>query len=329
MPPVRRLASAFLLGLTALGWAATGPGYSKVGMTFAGTICVDAATGEVLSQERADALGHPASVTKLMTMLLVLEDVQAGKTTLATRVTVTKAAAGVGGSQVWLAPGESFPVSELLYALMLQSANDAAVALAVDRAETVPAFVARMNQRAAQLGMSRTRFVTPNGLTTGIGPHDTTTARDLAKLCVELCKRPEALRFTGTREHSFARFLKPVAMVNHNHLLPSFPGCDGLKTGWTVAAKASMATTATDGPRRVIAVVLGCDSPQGAKAAQRLRDQLAGELMKDGLGKLAAKELAKATSPKPVPTVAAVVKTSPTIKPEPGFWDWVGDLFSF
>jgi D-alanyl-D-alanine carboxypeptidase (penicillin-binding protein 5/6) len=329
MPPVRRLACALLLGLSASGWSATGAGYSKAGMTFDGTICVDATTGEVLSQERADTPGHPASVTKLMTMLLVLEDVQAGKTTLATRVTVTKAAAGVGGSQVWLAPGESFPVSELLYALMLQSANDAAVALAVDRAETVPAFVERMNQRAAQLGMSRTRFVTPNGLTTGVGPHDTTTARDLAKLCIELCKRPEALRFTGTREHRFARFLKPVAMVNHNHLLPSFPGCDGLKTGWTVAAKASMATTATNGAHRVIAVVLGCDSPQGAKAAQRLRDELAGELMTEGLGKLAAKDLAKAKLPKPAPLVLATVKTVPTIKPEPGFWDWVGDLFSF
>ena len=96
MRSVRRLACAFLLGLSALGWSATG-GYSRVGMTLAGSICVDAATGEVLSQDRPDGLGHPASVTKLMTMLLVLEDVQAGKTTLSNRVTVTKAAAGVGG----------------------------------------------------------------------------------------------------------------------------------------------------------------------------------------------------------------------------------------
>jgi D-alanyl-D-alanine carboxypeptidase (penicillin-binding protein 5/6) len=329
MRPVRRLACAFLLGLSALGWAATGPTYSKVGLTFDGTICVDATTGEVLSQERADALGHPASVTKLMTMLLVLEDVQAGRTTLDTRVTVTKAAAGVGGSQVWLAPGESFPVSELLYALMLQSANDAAVALAIDRAENVPAFVERMNRRAAELGMTRTRFVTPNGLTTGAGPHDTTTARDLAKLCVELCKRPEALRFTSTQSHAFARFLKPVFMVNHNHLLPSFPGCDGLKTGWTVAAKASMATTATHGTHRVIAVVLGCDSPQGAKAAQRLRDQLAGELMTDGFTKLAAQDLAKAKLAKTTVVAKAPLKAGPALKPEPGFWDWLGDLFSF
>lgn len=326
---MRRTASAFLLCLTALGWSATRPNYSAEGMTFDGTLCLDAATGEVLSQNRPDVAGHPASVTKLMTMLLVLEDLQAGKTTLSTQVQVTKAAAGVGGSQVWLAPGEKFPVEELLYAIMLQSANDAAVALAIDRAGTVPAFVERMNQRAVELGMTRTRFVTPNGLTTGRGPHDTTTARDLGKLCVELCKRPEALRFTGTQNHRFARFLKPVDMVNHNHLLPTFPGCDGLKTGWTVAGKASMATTAADGPRRVIAVVLGCDSPQGAKAAQRLRDQLASELMLEGLTKLAEKELAKERSPKAVPLAAAALKKVSIAKEEPGFWAWMGDLFSF
>jgi len=326
---LRATFAVLLLSLAATGSGAVHPGYSAAGMTFDGTICVDAATGEVLSQNRPDVQGHPASVTKLMTMLLVLEDVQAGKTTLATRVQVTKAAAGVGGSQVWLAPGEQFPVEDLLYAIMLQSANDAAVALAIDRAGSVPAFVERMNRRAAELGMTRTRFVTPNGLTTGAGPHDTTTARDLARLCVELCKRPEALRFTGTREHSFARFLKPVAMVNHNHLLPSFPGCDGLKTGWTVAAKASMATTAAEGSRRVIAVVLGCDSPQGAKAAQRLRDELARDLMMEGLTALAAKELAKEAQAKPVAAATPPLKKPPVPREEPGFWAWVGDLFSF
>lgn len=326
---LRATFALILLGLTAIGRGAVRPNYSAEGMTFDGTICVDAATGEVLSQNRPDVQGHPASVTKLMTMLLVLEDVQAGKTTLATPVQVTKAAAGVGGSQVWLAPGEKFPVEELLYAIMLQSANDAAVALAIDRAGDVPAFVDRMNRRAGELGMTRTRFVTPNGLTTGAGPHDTTTARDLAKLCVELCKRPEALRFTGTKTHRFARFLKPVEMTNHNHLLPTFPGCDGLKTGWTVAAKASMATTAADGPRRVIAVVLGCDSPQGAKAAQRLRDQLAGELMMEGLTTLAAKELAKEAQAKTIASTTPAIKKAPPAREEPGFWAWIGDLFSF
>ena len=155
--------------------------YSKAGTRVDGTICVDAATGAVLSEEKADFPGHPASVTKLMTTLLVLEDIRANQTTLRSRVTVTKAAADIGGSQIWLAPGESFTVEEMLYALLLKSANDVAVALAIDRAGNIPTFVARMNRRAAELGMTRTTFVTPNGLTYGKGPHDTTTARDLAK----------------------------------------------------------------------------------------------------------------------------------------------------
>lgn len=93
----------------------------------------------------------------------------------------------------------------MLYALLLKSANDVAVALAVDRAGSVPAFVARMNRRAAELGMTRTTFVTPNGLTYGKGPHDTTTARDLAKLAVVLCRLPEVLRLTRTKQYVLRR----------------------------------------------------------------------------------------------------------------------------
>ena len=294
---------------------------SEVGATYNGTICVDAATGAVLSESKADWPGHPASVTKLMTMLLVLEDIQAGKTSLYAPITITKAAVGTGGSMVWLAAGETFTAEALLYALMLQSANDAAVALAINRAGSVPAFVIRMNTRAAELGMTRTRFITPNGLTYGKGPHDTTTARDLAKLSVVLCGMPEALRFTSAKRHVLRRPLKPMEVLNHNYLLDSFPGCDGLKTGWTEAADASIVTTAKAGEHRVIAVVLGCQSPLGAKAEQRLRDQLAADLMKAGLAKLQAQPRLPALKP------AAKVAGRP--KEEPGFWDWLGDLFSF
>jgi len=294
-------------------------------MAFDGTICVDAATGAVLSQTKADFPGHPASVTKLMTTLLVLEDIQAGKISLRSRVTVTKAAADIGGSQVWLAPGESFTVEEMLYALLLKSANDVAVALAIDRAGSVPAFVTRMNLRAAELGMTRTTFVTPSGLTYGKGPHDTTTARDLAKLSVVLCRLPEVLRLTRTKQYVLRRPGKPLELLNHNHLLESFPGCDGLKTGWTVAANASIVTTAKDKDLRVIAIVLGCRSPQGAKAEQRLRDSLAADLMTQGMVKLRQQEAEKALQQARLPTLTPPHKP----KKEEGFWDWLGDLFSF
>ena len=324
---VRFLTTALLLlGLSAAGRAAVKTSYSAAGMTYDGALCLDATTGSVLVEKMADMRGHPASVTKLMTTLLVLEDVRAGKLALTSRVSVTKAAAGVGGSQVWLAPGESFTVEELLYALMLRSANDVAVALAIERAGSVPAFVTRMNRRAAELGMTRTTFVTPNGLTTGAGPHDTTSARDLGRLCLALVKFPEVFRFTAAKEYTFRRPLKSLQLVNHNHLLDGYAGCDGFKTGWTVAAKASIVTTAKAGDQRVIAIVLGCDSPQGAKAAQRLRDQLAANLMDEGFAKLKAAEAAKAraSAAPPTPSPKTALKSR-----EPDFWDWLGDLFSF
>ena len=321
--------AALLLCLSFPAEAAVNTSYSKVGMTIDGTICVDATTGALLSQEKADFPGHPASVTKLMTTLLVLEDIKTDKLTMRSRVTVTKAAADIGGSQVWLAPGESFTVEEMLYALLLKSANDVAVALAIDRAGSVPTFVARMNRRAAELGMSRTTFVTPNGLTYGKGPHDSTTARDLAKLSVALLQFPEVLKFTSTKQYILRRPGKPLELLNHNHLLESFPGCDGLKTGWTVAADASIVTTAKDKDLRVIAVVLGCQSPGGAKAEQRLRDSLAADLMTQGLIKLKKLEAEKALRSPQLPAIKASPKTTVKPKKEEDFWDWLVDLFSF
>jgi D-alanyl-D-alanine carboxypeptidase (penicillin-binding protein 5/6) len=322
--PVRFVATVLLLCAALTAETAAQTRYSTQGMRVDGTICVDASTGAVLAQTTADYPGSPASVTKLMTLLLVLEDVRVGKMTLRSRVGVTKEAANTGGSRIWLAVGETFTAEDMLYALMLKSANDVAVALAVDRAGSTAAFVARMNRRAAELGMTRTRFVTPNGLTYGKGPHDTTTARDLAKLSVVLCGMPEALRFTSAKRYVLRPF-KPMEVLNHNHLLDSFPGCDGLKTGWTEAADASIVTTAKVGEHRVIAVVLGCHSPLGAKPEQRLRDQLAADLMKAGLTRLQAQAAAQARPPAPKPAPKVTVKP----KEEPGFWDWLGDLFSF
>ncbi len=318
---VRFVATALLLCAALTAETAAQTRYSTQGMTVAGQICVDASTGAVLSQKLADFPADPASVTKLMTFLLVLEDIRDGRTTWHTRVGVTHEAAATGGSQVWLAVGETFTVADMLYALMLRSANDVAVALAVDRAGSTAAFVARMNRRAAELGMTRTRFVSPNGLTEGRGPHDSSTARDVARLGVVLCGMPEALRFTSTKHHVFRRPLKPMEMLNHNHLLASFPGCDGLKTGYTSSAQASIATTAKAGAHRVIAVVLGCHSPQGPNASQRLRDEVAAQLMEAGLTKLRSEAADKArpsAAPKP-----------PKPKKEADFWDWLGDLFSF
>jgi len=292
------------------------------GMTCAGAICVDASDGRVLSEESADNLGFPASVTKLMTALLVLEDVAAGKIRLSDQVSVDAAATRFGGSTVALAAGERHTVEDLLGATLLRSANDAAAALACARAGNLPTFVARMNARASALGMSRTQFVTPNGLTYGRGPHDTTTARDIALLCRELLRHPEILTLTSTKSRTFRPMSvgNRVEMTNHNRLLASYAGCDGLKTGWTVAAGASIATTASRNGQRVIAVVLSAHSPQGAKPEQRLRDAYAAQLMDAGFKALAILKpttaapaaASKASTP---PTAARTPATTPASAP--------------
>lgn len=268
----------------------------------AGQICIDADTGKVLSSRNADVRHPPASVTKLMTIFLVLDAVDAGTLRLTTPIVASRRAQDTGGTQVYLAEGEVNSTEELLYALMLQSANDAAVALAEKVGGSVEEFVAMMNRKARELGMTRTEFSTPHGLpiskkerAAGKQP-DMTSASDLAKLSRALIRtHPEVFRYSAAKRKNFrdARLdAEPLPMENHNRLLDLFPGCDGLKTGWTNAG-ASIVTTASRGNRRVIAVVLGGIVPAAkggpdAKASQRERNQRAAELMFDGLKKLDA-----------------------------------------
>jgi len=333
---VHRLLLTSLLLLSLYNRCEAEDKYSEVGATHNGTICVDAETGMVLSESTADRLGHPASVTKLMTFLLILEDARDQQLNLNSVVKINKEATQIGGSQVWLAVGEEFTVKDLLYALMLHSANDAAVALALTRAPTVKDFVERMNTRAKELGMTNTHFVSPHGLTYGAGPHDTTTARDLAKLCVQLTTLKDAFTFSCCKEFIFRPGLKYVQLTNHNHLLNSYPGCDGFKTGWTVAANASIVTTARNDHHRVIAVVLGCDSPSGAKIAQRVRDQIAAKLMTKGFEKLAMIDTEKsrvaALAQQQIPKIKTVRPTfteKSDYDEKNGFWGWLEGLFAY
>ena len=154
---------------------------------YVGAVSVDAGTGAILSADNPDRPGYPASTTKLMTLLLVLEDLQAKRYALDSRAVASKRAARQVASHIPLKEGQSMSVDDLLMALMVKSANDAAIVLAENSAGSVEAFVERMNERAAQLGMSRTRFCTPNGLSpTKADPHgfDVSTAHDLARLSV-------------------------------------------------------------------------------------------------------------------------------------------------
>jgi D-alanyl-D-alanine carboxypeptidase (penicillin-binding protein 5/6) len=229
-------------------------------------IVVDARTGRILFERRAAAYAYPASITKLMTMLIVLEHVQARQISLTDKVAITKEACGVGGSQVYLDTRESgaFTVDDLLYALMVHSANDAAAALAIHVSGSVDAFVEEMNRHAHSLGMASTTYHTPHGLPPDGGKQpDISTAYDIALLSLEALRHEDTLRYSGTSLTYLP--LTPIRdqkfmLANRNTLVRGdvYPGCDGLKTGYHIPGGFSLAATATKNGRRIIAVALGC-----------------------------------------------------------------------
>ncbi len=251
-------------------------------------LVVNAAGGEVLFEDNADAPVYPASMLKLMVSYIVLSQIEEGKLGLHDMVQVTQEAARMGGSQVYLDPRDQFSVEELLYALMVQSANDAATALAIHISGSREAFISSMNATAQQLAMNKTVFHSEHGLPPGQARQaDVTTARDMAILCRELLKRPEILKYTSTTTRGFRN--DTFTMRNHNQLLGQPPGVDGLKTGYFYLAGFSIAVTAPKDGQRVIALVMG-------SADRKERDAKALELLHKGLSQLPALPVAAQSS---------------------------------
>jgi len=246
------------------------------GDPYLGAIVIDVATGKILFEDNADKIGYPASMVKLMDLLIIIERIEKGQLKLDEQVTVTAEASLIGGSGVYLKEHEVFTVDEMLYALIIQSANDSATALALHIAGSKEGFVKLMNARAAELGMKSTKFSSVHGLPPGKGQQpDITTARDMAILSCELVKHPDIFRYTSAKKRVLrANTDKPFIMETHNHLLTTLPlpGCDGLKTGYYQAAGSSIAATAIRNDRRVIAVVLGSSSA-------KIRDPKAREII--------------------------------------------------
>ena len=215
-------------------------------------------------------------------MFVILDRVAAGQVSLSNTVEVTAESSRIGGSQVYLKEHEVFPVEDLLYALMVQSANDAAMALAIHVGGSASGFVDLMNAKAAELKLASMHFHSVHGLPPAAGQEgDEASARDLAALARELLMRhPEILQYTSTKERALQGSReKPFIMRNHNHLLGSYPGCDGFKTGLITAGGYSIVATAQRGGRRVIAVVLGSKD-------RLVRDAQARELMSKGFAAL-------------------------------------------
>lgn len=224
--------------------------------------------GRVFFEEGRNEHFYPASLVKLMVLLVIQEKLDAGKIGLADRVTVTAEAAGMGGSQVYLAENEVFTVEELLYALIIQSANDAAVALAEHLAGSTKSFVELMNEKALELEMSQTEFHSVHGLPPGRGQKpDISTPEDITRLCLELLRHPSILSYTSIGYRPFRD--GTFEMRSHNPLLEEVEGCDGLKTGYFRAGGYSIAATAErEGERRIV-VVAGAEKKEERNAAAR------------------------------------------------------------
>lgn len=221
------------------------------------TIVVDVATGQVLQADRAGTPWLPASLTKMMTAYVALNQVRQGRVSMNTGLTVSQRAARATPSKMGFRPGTVVTIDNALKIIMVKSANDVSVTIAEGLGGSVENFAAMMNAEARRLGMTATRFVNPNGLP-AVGQQ--TSARDMAVLARALMRefpeqsllwRMPAIRY-GNR-----------VMRNHNHLIGRYPGADGFKTGFTCASGFNVVATATRGGRQLIVVVLGATSARG------------------------------------------------------------------
>ncbi len=229
-------------------------------LTSPSAILTEALTGRVIFEKNADERRPVASVTKVMTILLTLEALDEGSVTEKDSVLVSEHAAGMGGSQAFLDANKSYPLGELLASVIIASANDSAVALAEYLCGAEEAFVRRMNERAAQLGLSDTHYVNCTGLP---APDHYTTARDIARLSAQLDAHPRYYEYSTVWmkdfQHSGGRITQ---LTNTNRLIRFYPGCDGYKTGSTNEARYCISATAQKNGMRLIAVVLGSDASQ-------------------------------------------------------------------
>ena len=245
-------------------------------------LLIEPISGSILYEKNADEKFAPASVTKIMTMLLTMEAVDSNKITLGDKVTCSENAKKMGGSTMLLDTGEVRTVEDLLKGVAIASGNDAAVALAEYLGGTEDAFVDMMNKRAQELGMKNTNFKNCNGL-----PKEghVSTARDIAIMSLELLKHPTILKYSGTYMETISDNRKsPIELVNHNKLVRFFDGCDGLKTGFTQEAKYCISATATRGGVRMLSVIMGAPT-------YKIRNRDASMLLNYGFSKYEGKKL--------------------------------------
>ncbi|HEO8418799.1 D-alanyl-D-alanine carboxypeptidase family protein [Niallia sp. FSL W8-0635] len=227
-------------------------------------ILIDRDTGTIMYEKNSEEKLPPASMTKIMTMLLIMEAIDQGKLKLDEKIRTSEHAASMGGSQIFLEPGEEMTTEEMLKGIAIGSGNDAAVAVAERLAGSEDEFVNLMNKKAKELGLESTKFQNVTGLP--VEDHYS-SAKDMALMAKELLKYEDITKFTGTYEDYLREDTdKKFWLVNTNRLVKFYPGVDGLKTGFTAEAKYCLTATAMKNGMRVIAVVFGAPTSKERNA---------------------------------------------------------------
>ena len=228
-----------------------GPGISTAQANKYAAIVIEEASGKVLFSRNAEHLRYPASLTKIMTLYLLFEDIEAGRMTLKSQIPVSRTAAGRSPSKLYLKPGQSISAEQAIYALVTKSANDVATALAEKLSGTERKFAQRMTRKAQALGMKRTVFKNASGLP---NRRQKSTARDMAKLAVAMRRDfPHFFKYFSTRSFNW----QGRKFGNHNKLLSKYSGTDGLKTGYINASGFNLVATVERKGVRLIGVVFG------------------------------------------------------------------------
>ncbi|HWV43719.1 serine hydrolase [Pseudorhodoplanes sp.] len=273
-------------------------------------IVVDANTGDVLHATNADAIRYPASLTKIMTLYLLFEQLEAGRVKLDTQMEVSEHAASQAPTKLGLRPGQTLMVEDAIKALVTKSANDASVVIAEHIAGSEDEFARLMTRKARALRMTRTVYRNANGLP---DPGQVTTARDQALLGLAIQDRfPRYYRYFATQSFVY----RGVRMSNHNRLLGRVPGVHGIKTGYIRASGFNLVSAVQRGDRRIVAVVLG-----GASAGSRdakMRSLIDQKIVLASTTRTAPKivEVADAAAPKPVLVAAPTPRPEPQARPE-------------
>ncbi|OAD99837.1 D-alanyl-D-alanine carboxypeptidase DacF [Bacillus subtilis] len=267
---MKRLLSTLLIGIMLLTFAPSafakqdGKRTSELAHEAKSAVLIERDTGKVLYNKNSNERLAPASMTKIMTMLLIMEALDKGKIKMSDKVRTSEHAASMGGSQIFLEPGEEMTVKEMLKGIAIASGNDASVAMAEFISGSEEEFVKKMNKKAKELGLKNTSFKNPTGLTEE-GHYS--SAYDMAIMAKELLKYESITKFTGTYEDYLRENTdKKFWLVNTNSLIKFYPGVDGVKTGYTGEAKYCLTASAKKGNMRAIAVVFGASTPKERNA---------------------------------------------------------------